>query len=261
MSKDVPDDLRTKELWVPTGHFYSPLVDPADVHVRTATDSEAHPSVTASSLGLNEPEMLRWFSIISQHYHSNPFSERPSPTSKYHYANPNFPLADALALLGIMLEKKPRRYVEVGCGYSSCAAIDINEKYLNGRVEMTFIDPFPDMFLKLIGSDSQYSSHVGKTGSDVLDYLFRVLPALPAGVLIHIHDIFFPFEYPASWIVDENRSWNEAYLLRAFLLFNPVFQVIYFSDWIYKCRRELFATSMPLCVQHRGGSIWIEKRN
>jgi hypothetical protein len=281
--------LRTKELWVPTGHFYSPLVDPADVHVRTATDSEAHPSVTASSLGLDEPEMLRWFSIISQHYHSNPFSEHPSPTSKYHYANPNFPLADALALLGIMLEKKPRRYVEVGCGYSSCAAIDINEKYLNGHVEMTFIDPFPDMFLKLIGSDSQYanrlhrmalqdapldiftsltaadilfidSSHVGKTGSDVLDYLFRILPALAAGVLIHIHDIFFPFEYPASWIVDENRSWNEAYLLRAFLLFNPVFQVIYFSDWIYKCRRDLFATSMPLCVPHRGGSIWIEKR-
>jgi hypothetical protein len=89
--------------------------------------------------------------------------------------------------------------------------------------------------------------------------LFRILPVLPAGILIHIHDIFFPFEYPASWIVNENRSWNEAYILRAFLSFNAVFRVIYFSDWIYKCHCELFAASMPLCVQHRGGSIWIEK--
>jgi hypothetical protein len=53
-----------------------------------------------------------------------------------------------------------------------------------------------------------------------------------SGVLVHIHDVFFPFDYPAAWIVTENRSWNEAYMLRAFLLFNEVFRVFYFSDWI-----------------------------
>jgi hypothetical protein len=282
-------DVRTEGLWVPAGHFYSPLVDPTDVHVREAMDNEAHPRVTASSLGLDEGEMLRWFSIISQHYNSNPFPEQPSPTSKYHYANPHFPLADAFALLGIMCEKKPRRYADVGCGYSSCAAIDINEKYLGGRLEMTFIDPYPDSFLHMLGSESKYSaglhrlklqdaplemftqltagdilfidsSHVAKTGSDVLDYLFRILPVLQPGVLIHIHDVFFPFEYPAAWIVDENRSWNEAYLVRAFILSNPAFRAIYFYDWIYKCRRELFTTYMPLCVPYRGGSLWIEKQ-
>jgi hypothetical protein len=278
----------TRDLWVPPGHFYSPLVDPADVHVGRAVVSEAEPTISPAALGLDQQEMLRWFGIISAHYDSNPFPEQPARTSKYHYANPHFPLADALALLGIMLEKKPQRYIEVGCGHSSCAAIDINERYLAGRVAMNLIDPYPDIFLKLVGSESAYStlieriklqdtplakfkqlthgdilfidsSHVGKTGSDVLDYLFRILPSLAPGVLIHIHDIFYPFEYPASWIENENRSWNEAYLLRAFLSYNKSFRVIYFSDWIYKCRRDLFETHMPLCIPHRGGSIWIEK--
>jgi len=278
-----------QEPWVPHGHFYSPLVDPADAHVRKAMDYEAHPLATASSLGLDEQEMLHWFAIISRHYESNPFPEQPSKSSKYNYANPHFPLADALALLGVMLEQKPKRYVEVGCGYSSCAAIDVNEKYLGGRnLEMDFIDPYPNTFLELVGSASPYadrlhrirlqdaqvdtftrlsagdilfidSSHVAKTGSDVLDYFFRIFPVLSPGVVIHIHDIFFPFEYPAAWIVDENRSWNEAYLLRAFLEYNRTFRVFYFSDWIYKCHRELFAEFMPLCVPHRGGSIWIKK--
>jgi len=281
--------MRGGGLWVPAGHFYSPLVDPDDVHVRIAMEDEAHPSATAASLGLDEEEMLRWFSIISGHYGSHPFPELPAEGSRYHYANPQFPLADALALLGIMVEAKPRRYVEVGCGHSSCAAIDVNEKCLAGGLEMTFIEPYPDEFLTLVGAGSKYaaglrraklqdtpldlftsleagdilfidSSHVGKTGSDVLDYMFRILPVLAEGVLIHIHDIFFPFEYPAAWIVDENRSWNEAYLLRAFMAFNAGFRVLFFSDWFYKCRRELVAAAMPLCVRHRGGSIWIAKR-
>ena len=278
----------TKELWVPAGHFYSPLVDPADAHVQKAMAGEAHPAVSAASLGLDEAEMLRWFSLLRGHYASSPFPEQPAETCRYHFANPHFPLADALALLAVMLAKKPRRYVEVGCGYSSCAAIDINEKYLGGQMEMSFIDPYPDTLLKLLGAGSAYagsiqrvklqdaplewftrlaasdilfidSSHVAKTGSDVLDYLFRILPSLSAGVLIHIHDIFFPFDYPAAWIADENRSWNEAYLLRAFLHNNSAYKVIYFSDWIYKCRRELFAAYTPLCIPHRGGSLWMEK--
>lgn len=286
---DRPEIQTGGALWVPPGHFYSPLVDPDDVHVRKAVENEAHPSVTASSLGLDEQEMLRWFSIVSQRYNSSPFPQRPSHESRYYYANPHFPLADALALLGIMVEKKPRRYIEVGSGFSSCAAIDINERHLDGGADMTFIEPHPEMFLELVGAQTRYSSclyrmklqdtpielfaslqpadivfidssHVAKTGSDVLDYFFRVLPTLRKGVLIHIHDIFFPFEYPSSWLEEENRSWNEAYFLRAFLSLNDQYRVIYFSDWVYKCHRELVAASMPLCVQHRGGSIWIEKR-
>ncbi|MGD0499774.1 MAG: class I SAM-dependent methyltransferase [Bryobacteraceae bacterium] len=275
-------------LWVPAGHFYSPIVDPDDAHVRQAMDLEAHPPDSAAALGLDEAEMLRWFALVAQRYDPPSFPESPREGSLYHYANPAFPLADALALLAVMLEKKPKRYVEIGCGFSSCAAIDISERRLGGRVEMAFLDPYPEALLALLPENSLYrdrirrvkaqdapletftelaagdilfidSSHVAKTGSDALDYLFRILPALAPGVLIHVHDIFFPFEYPAAWIVDQNRSWNEAYFLRAFLQANPRYRVIFFSDWIFKCRRDLLAAAMPLCVEHRGGSLWIEK--
>ena len=275
------------ELWVPAGHYYSPLVNPADEAVQRSMQMEAHPEAPPDVFGIGEDEMLRWFEIIAGQYASQPFPERRSPGSLYYYSNPNFPLADALALLGFMVTRRPKRFIEIGAGYSSCAAIDINESYLNGDVEMTFVEPNPELALELIGPESPYrdcfmrkklqdvpldifqalgcndilfidSSHVGKTGSDVLDYLFRVLPCLGPNVLIQIHDIFYPFEYPREWIADQNRSWNEAYLLRAFLHGNSSFRVLYMSDWFYKCRRAMVEARMPLCIAHRGGSIWLE---
>ena len=137
---------------------------------------------------------------------------------------------------------------------------------------MTFIEPHPETALELFGDDSRYRACVLRQrlqdtplslfteldAGDVLDYLFRILPRLRPGVLVHVHDIFYPFEYPELWIADQNRSWNEAYFVRAFLCANLNFRVLYLSDWIYKCRRHLFETRMPLCVQHRGGSLWLQ---
>jgi hypothetical protein len=102
------------------------------------------------------------------------------------------------------------------------------------------------------------SSHVLKTGSDVADYLFRVLPALAEGVLVQVHDIFYPFEYPRVW-VEQNRSWNEAYALRAFLAGNRGWRVLFWFDWFYKCRLRRLAQAMPECVERRGGSFWMER--
>jgi hypothetical protein len=276
-------------MWVPAGHFYSPIVDPADECVRRAVQIEAHPNVPPEVFGISTGEMLRWFDSISGHYARQPFSQQKTAGRRYYYANPNFPLADALALMAVMVAKRPRRFVEIGSGFSTCAATDIAETELGGEVNMTFIDPHPELAITLLGAESRHcesvirkrvqdvplrlfqdlqrgdilfidSSHVAKTGSDVLDYLFRILPSLTAGVVVHIHDIFFPFEYPDAWIAGENRSWNEAYLLRAFLQENRRYQVLFLTDWFYKCRRELVAAAMPLCIEHRGGSLWMESR-
>jgi hypothetical protein len=251
-------------------------------------DVEACPNQPLEVFGIDEGTLLGWFNLIVEHYPEQPFPEQPSSDLHYYYANPNFPLADALALLTFMVQLRPGRFIEVGSGYSSCAAIDINERYLERRVAFTFIDPHPELALELLGAGSDYapqflrsrlqdipterfaeledndilfidSSHVGKTGSDVLDYLFRVIPNLKPGVVIHIHDIFYPFEYPRAWIEGENRSWNEAYIIRAYLHNNSSIRVLYWSDWFYKCRRSLVESRMPLCVTHRGGSLWIQK--
>jgi hypothetical protein len=78
-------------------------------------------------------------------------------------------------------------------------------------------------------------------------------------VLIHFHDIFFPFEYPRIWVY-QGRNWNEAYLLRAFLMNNAAYQIEFFTSFMQTFHSEKFAT-MPLFGKNSGASIWLRKTN
>jgi hypothetical protein len=97
-----------------------------------------------------------------------------------------------------------------------------------------------------------------RAGSD-LEYLFRsVLPDLSEGVWVHLHDIFFPFEYPESWVL-EGRSWNEVYFLRSFLQYNDSFAIKFFSDFLRQRHFDLVSSKMPLWGRNAGGNIWPRK--
>ncbi len=98
-----------------------------------------------------------------------------------------------------------------------------------------------------------------KTGSDVCHELFDVLPALQPGVFVHFHDIFWPFEYGPNWIVKENRSWNELYGLRTFLMYNDAFEIVFFNDYFARNCRELIEAGYPAMLKNTGGSIWLRK--
>jgi hypothetical protein len=95
------------------------------------------------------------------------------------------------------------------------------------------------------------SSHVSKAGSDVNFLFFEVLPRVPSAVRIHIHDIFLPGEYPKRWVIEENRSWNEQYVLRALLMYSNAFRVLFGSAYALLKFKDL--------VSHGGGSLWIER--
>ena len=77
------------------------------------------------------------------------------------------------------------------------------------------------------------SSHVLKTGSDVHYEYLEVLPRLNRGVIVHVHDIFLPAEYPREWVLGEHRFWNEQYLLQAFLAFNESFEVLWAGSYMH----------------------------
>jgi hypothetical protein len=77
------------------------------------------------------------------------------------------------------------------------------------------------------------STHVAKAGSDVVWLFLRVLPRLAKGVVVHVHDVFWPVEYPAQWL-REGRSWNEDYLLNAFLCHNDAWRIELFSSWLWR---------------------------
>jgi hypothetical protein len=74
------------------------------------------------------------------------------------------------------------------------------------------------------------SSHVVATGSDVLREYLEILPRLRPGVLIHVHDIFLPSDYPRAAVLDNLWFWSEQYLLQAFLSFNSKFEVLWGSS-------------------------------
>lgn len=108
-------------------------------------------------------------------------------------------------------------------------------------------------------TSSSSIQRVSKTGSDVNYLFFDVLPSLNAGVHIHIHDVFYPFEYPREWVLG-GRSWNEQYVLRAFLQFNDAFSISMKNTYLERFHEQRFASKMPLCLKNPGGSIWIRKK-
>ena len=105
------------------------------------------------------------------------------------------------------------------------------------------------------------SSHVCKTGSDVNYLYLQVLPQLKPGVRIHIHDIFLPQEYLKEWVLDENRSWNEQYLLQAMLMFSTGFKVLFgnFYSFLKFPEQIVRALNHPKRVGFGGGSFYLER--
>ena len=276
-------------LSAPAGTYGSPIVDPSLPEVRRAVEEQGRWEWHGAPLDLDESAMLELFHRLRRHYEEADFPETRTPGSRFYFSNPAFAYADAITLFSMMREFRPKRIVEAGAGFSSALMMDANDRFFGGAIELEFLDPDPRVALSLLEPGDPYrerirtlplqeaglelfepleendilfidSSHVGKTGSDVTDYFFRILPALQPGVLVHVHDVLYPFEYPARWVVDENRCWNEAYLLRAFLQYNDTFEVIYFNDWFYNRHADLVERHMPRCRRQTGGSVWLRKR-
>ena len=98
------------------------------------------------------------------------------------------------------------------------------------------------------------TSHVLKVASDVHFLFFEVLPRLAPGVIIHLHDIFWPFEYPADWF-GMGRAYNEAYLTQALLMGGNRFEVLFFNHYLQEEHRDLFTASLPAAMRSRAHAM------
>ena len=104
------------------------------------------------------------------------------------------------------------------------------------------------------------SSHTVKIGGDV-NYLFlEVLPRLNPGVIVHVHDIFLPFECRRDWVLDEFRFWTEQYLLQAFLTFNSEFEVLLGNYYLSRYHEEHLQAAFPDLPRWIGGSFWMRRK-
>jgi len=218
-----------------------------------------------------------------------PMDPPPGPPS-YHWDNAFWRGADALVHYGLLRDVKPSRVVEVGAGWSSLLladALDRNQEEGSKPTEVTQIEPHPRrellsalpdhwtlhdvilqraalaIFESLEAGDVCFydGSHVARAGSDVVWFFFEVLPLLKPGVLIHIHDIFWPEDYPDEWIFDRGQTWNEQYVLQAFLMYNSAFEPVICNSMLLQRRRnaidELYR-GVPE-TQHSGVSVWLRK--
>jgi hypothetical protein len=272
------------ERFAPAGHFYSPIPSVADIE-RLARQSDSDSPILG--VDLNEADQLALLERLAGFYPSIPFADQETPGLRYRFDNVSYSYADGVFLFTMLRLFRPRRLIEVGSGFTSALILDTNERFLDGQLDCRFIEPFPDLVESLLTpvdrqrhkiiptrvqdvpvEDFRWlergdvlfidSTHVAKLNSDVNFLFCEVLPRLAPGTLIHIHDVFPPFEYPVDWF-RQGRAWNEAYLLRAFLQFNSVFKIRLFGSLMIQRHRDWFASHMPLCLKNPGGAFWMEK--
>ena len=258
--------------YVAPGHFYSPLTTSGDV-------DRALSWTDAPGIDLAE-ERQRTLAVRLR-----PVLDEPSSGPRYIAENSMYGPADAAIYRGMLRELRPTRVIEVGSGYSTAAALD--EADVNphlSELEITCIEPFPERLLGLLGGADRKrielitepvqavsldlyeklrprdvlfidSTHVVKPGSDVVWLVLHVLPRLPAGVVVHFHDIFWPFSYPAEWL-RQHRDWSEAYLLHAFLLGNANWEIMLFSSWLWQHQHQFVPAGL---AREEPGSLWLQK--
>jgi hypothetical protein len=211
---------------------------------------------------------------------------RPADRPGFTFATSSYGIVDAEVLYAMVRWLKPRTLVELGSGASShfiqmaARRNAVEERPLDHRI----FDPYPFTASPLGPVDGPVvtaaraeeldpvglmepgdvlfvdTTHTVKTGGDV-DHIFSaIIPRVPTGVWVHIHDVFLPYEYPREWVVDDRRLWAEQYLLHAFLAFNAAFRVRFPAMAVSRAAPEKVASLVPgFSLAYRPGAFWIER--
>jgi predicted O-methyltransferase YrrM len=259
--------------FVAPGHFYSPMASDADI-ARALTWSGA------PGVDLAETAQLQLAAKLA------PDMQASLAGPRYRAVNNMYGPSDASVYRAMLRQLRPKRVIEVGSGYSTAVALDVaDEDDGLPALQITCIEPYPDRLLGLLrpgdrdrltiirqpvqdvdvpvfqqleSGDFLFidSTHVLKAGSDVAWLFLHVLPHLEPGVIVHVHDLFWPFEYPAEWL-RERRDWTEAYLVHAFLAGNADWEILLFSSWLWSCHPD----QIPGHLASDGpGSLWLRRR-
>jgi hypothetical protein len=256
------------------GDFYSPVVNARDITAEPER-SRVWPSQPVDPLGLDIQETAQ-LALLEE------LSNFPLPTTwtgpgPFDAANDQFPLQDAGLLYSLIRHLRPARLVEVGSGWSTTVT---RRAVADGELptEVICIEPYPRDFVRSMGDirlrvekvehtpssvfeqlaagDVLFidSSHVVKTGSDVVQLVLQILPSLRPGVVVHVHDVFLPEDYPEGW-VRGGFGWNEQYLVQAFLVGHRSARVLAANHWLSVRHPSAVAAAFGAVPLH-GSSLW-----
>ena len=265
-----------------TVHYYDPWAE-AQVRRRALETPRSLPGVD-----FNIDEQLDLLSSLTVQDELRRFP-LDGPPDTFHYRNGTFGAGDAEILYGLIRKRPPQRIVEVGGGNSTLvisAALAANRKadaaytcrhtciepYASDRLASTGAQVVRErveqvdaaLFDQLGRNDILFidTSHVIRPQGDVATLFLEILPRLAPGVLVHVHDIFTPRDYPSRWLDDAMLLWNEQYLLEAFLVANRDFRVIAALNMLYHDHRGALDRACPILAREGGpepGSFWMAR--
>ncbi len=269
-------------------HYYQPVPDTT----RLGDDLWLRRSELAG-LHMNDERQLELLSIFQSRFRDEyELFPRTSTgkASEFYLDNHAFVSVDAEILYCMIRHLRPRRIYEIGAGmstYLSAQAVLRNEQDGCPPCDLVAIEPYPNPtlkdgfpglsrlvpkevqdvplseFQKLNENDILFidSSHVLRIGNDVQYEYLELLPRLNRGVVIHVHDIFMPAEYPKEWVIGKRRFWTEQYLLQAFLAFNSSFEVLWAGSYMHLKHPERLQVAFASYDKGRTmpGSFWMRK--
>jgi predicted O-methyltransferase YrrM len=260
-------------------HYYEPTYAAAHLPADTTAERDL-PGVDLNAAGqLALLAALNYGAELQALPHT-----KPSPT-QFGYDNTMYGPGDAESYYSLIRHFKPRSIVEIGSGQSTLVALKAiaantaeDQTY---TCSITCVEPYEMPWLEQVGvtvvrervetvaferfaalgsGDMLFidSSHVIRPYGDVLREFQAIVPRLAPGVLVHVHDIFTPRDYPEHWLREERRLWNEQYLLESFLAFNSRFEVICAANWLKHNHWDAFSRSFPVTTQaHEPGAFWM----
>jgi predicted O-methyltransferase YrrM len=273
----------------PPGHYHSPVADLREVtdEGRRAQVWPAQPRTTPGLDWRDDDQVRLCHEVFAAQERLDLAPVATGDPSTYFIANGQYPPLDAWVLEALLRHVRPRRMIEVGSGFSSLITARVNREFLGGALDFTCIEPFPrdfladvpgigalvarkvqdvelDLYARLGDGDVLFidTSHTIKTGGDVPWIFHEILPRLAPGVVVHIHDVFLPREYPELW-VSEGWGWTEQYLVQSFLMFNDAFEVTFGTRWMIEHHQDLLHAAFPGYAGHElegGSSLWLRRR-
>jgi len=268
-------------------HWGEPLPDFREITVES-TSARREPSAIAFDLDAQRRLQARLGRTFGAELET---LARESGPAAFQFQNGYFEGLDAAMYYALIRDLKPRRIIEIGSGFSTrIAARAIERNAAEGSpVEVICIEPFPEprltaaaLPITLIRERVEHvpltvfdalqpndvllidSSHVAKFGGDVTREFLEVLPRLQPGVWIHVHDIFFPHDYPADFLIKVRHAWNEQYFLEAFLQFNRAFAPACAAHWLWSDYRDELRACWPAAIidaigQQGPASFWMKR--
>ena len=265
---------------------YSPVP-----HLPPPGSPEWGPKHSLVGLGLDNGRQLEWLRLHLGPYLAEPsWPADPPAGGGFFLRNGYYGGIDAMLLHALVRHARPRRIIEVGGGYSTLVLAGACRRNAAGgsSCELVSIDPEPRLALPedLSGSvrldrrsaaevavedftglrpgDILFidSSHTAKRGSEVNFLVLEVLPRLQPGVFVHFHDIFLPYDYPQKWF-RRGTYLSEQYLVHAFLLGNPGFEVLLAAHALFRGHGEELRACLPPLPPGTldPAALWLRKRD